>query len=246
MTVVILYIHNEYKHMNSNIFNENFVFFIYSVLLWLCQVTVTSQWYETWPGHLIMCIPDVWCCGHTQHVDLDKKVFRSCISFFLLVVILLFGIFIYIFHCFKTTKNYTLIKIKIFFQLIFVNLESIIFFIQFYFVNLKSMLYRAFQGAKLTQSWDFPHGWGLWFVYFTNIPEVFNALRWRHNDHDGVSNHQPRGCLLNRLFRRRSKKTSKLRVTGLCAGNSPGPVNSPHKGPVTRKMLPFDDVIMDQ
>ena len=35
------------------------------------------------------------------------------------------------------------------------------------------------------------------------------------------------GCLLNRLFRRRSKKTSKLRVTGLCAGNSPGLVNSP-------------------
>ena len=69
-------------------------------------------------------------------------------------------------------------------------------------------------------------------------------LHWRHNDHDGVSNHQPHGCLLNRLFRRRSKKTSKLRVTGLCEGNSPGPVNSPHKGPVTRKMFPFDDVIM--
>ena len=44
--------------------------------------------------------------------------------------------------------------------------------------------------------------------------------------------------------RRRSKKTSKLRVTGLCAGNSPGPVNSPYKGPVTRKMFPCDDVIM--
>ena len=42
----------------------------------------------------------------------------------------------------------------------------------------------------------------------------------------------------------RSKKTPKLRVTGLCVGNSPGPVNSPHKGPVTRKMFPFDDVIM--
>ena len=27
-------------------------------------------------------------------------------------------------------------------------------------------------------------------------------------------------------------------------GISPGPVNSPHKGPVTRKMFPFDDVIM--
>ena len=41
-------------------------------------------------------------------------------------------------------------------------------------------------------------------------------------------------------------QTSKLRVTGLCVGNSPGPVNSPHKGPVTRKMFPFDDVIMDE
>ena len=40
------------------------------------------------------------------------------------------------------------------------------------------------------------------------------------------------------------KKTSMLRVTGLCAGNSP--VNSPHKGPVTRKMFSFDDVIMIQ
>ena len=70
------------------------------------------------------------------------------------------------------------------------------------------------------------------------------SLRWRHNDQYSVSNHQPHGCLLNRLFRRRWKKTSKLRVTGLCVGNSPGPVNSPHKGPVTRKMFPFDDVIM--
>ena len=48
------------------------------------------------------------------------------------------------------------------------------------------------------------------------------ALRWRHNERDCVSNHQPRHCLLNRLFGRWSKKTSKLRVTGLCAGNSPG------------------------
>ena len=37
----------------------------------------------------------------------------------------------------------------------------------------------------------------------------------------GVSNHQPHECLLNRLFRRRSKKTLKLRPTDLCAGNSP-------------------------
>ena len=48
------------------------------------------------------------------------------------------------------------------------------------------------------------------------------SLRWRNNGRDSVSNHQPHDCLLNSLFRHRSKKTSKLRVTGLCAGNSPG------------------------
>ena len=44
------------------------------------------------------------------------------------------------------------------------------------------------------------------------------SLRWRHNGRDSVSNLQPHDCLLNRLFRRRSKKTSKFRVTGLCVG----------------------------
>ena len=76
------------------------------------------------------------------------------------------------------------------------------------------------------------------------LNEFVLSLRWRHNERYGVSNHQLHDCLLNRLFRPRSKKTSKLRVTGLCVGNSPGPVNSPHKGPVTRKTFPFDDVIM--
>ena len=50
---------------------------------------------------------------------------------------------------------------------------------------------------------------------------IYWSLQWRRNGHDGVSNHQAYDCLLNRLFRRRSKKTSKPRVTGLCAGNSP-------------------------
>ena len=45
-------------------------------------------------------------------------------------------------------------------------------------------------------------------------------LQWRHNGRDGVSNHQRLDCLFNRLFRRRSKKTSKLHVTGLCEGHS--------------------------
>ena len=46
------------------------------------------------------------------------------------------------------------------------------------------------------------------------------TLQWRHNGRTGVSNHQHRDSLLNRLFRRRSKKASKLRVTGLCARDS--------------------------
>ena len=33
-------------------------------------------------------------------------------------------------------------------------------------------------------------------------------VQWRHNGRDSVSNHQPHDCLLNRLFKRRTKKTS--------------------------------------
>ena len=47
------------------------------------------------------------------------------------------------------------------------------------------------------------------------------TLQWRHNKRNGVSNHQPQDYFRSRLFRCRSKKTSKLRVTGLCEGNSP-------------------------
>ena len=53
------------------------------------------------------------------------------------------------------------------------------------------------------------------------------TLQWRHNGRDSVSNHQCYDCLLNRLFRCRSKQTSKLRVTGLCAENSPETVEFP-------------------
>ena len=56
----------------------------------------------------------------------------------------------------------------------------------------------------------------------TEHPWFWKLLQWRHHGNDSVSDHQPYDCLLNRLFRPRSKKTSKLRVTGLCAGDSPG------------------------
>ena len=65
-----------------------------------------------------------------------------------------------------------------------------------------------------------------WYIFFRNIytngmSHTRIPLQWRRYGRDGVSNHQPHDCLLDRLFRRRSKKTSKLRVTGLCARNSP-------------------------
>ena len=47
------------------------------------------------------------------------------------------------------------------------------------------------------------------------------TLQWRHHERNGVSNHQPHGCLLDRYSRRKLKKMSKLGVTGLCVGNSP-------------------------
>ena len=50
---------------------------------------------------------------------------------------------------------------------------------------------------------------------------IQKSLQWRHNGRDSVSNHQPRDSLLSRFIRRRSKKTSKLRVISLCVGNSP-------------------------
>ena len=84
--------------------------------------------------------------------------------------------------------------------------------------------------------------WSLRLVWMMNVRwKHTKALHWRHNERDGVSNHQPHDFLLNRLFRRRSNETSKLRATGLCEGIHRWPVNSPHKG---RKMFPFNEVIM--
>ena len=57
------------------------------------------------------------------------------------------------------------------------------------------------------------------------------------DERDGVSNHLRLDCLLNRL-----SSTSLAFARGIHWW----PVNSPHKGSVTRKMFPFDDVIMSR
>ena len=100
-----------------------------------------------------------------------------------------------------------------------------------YFVNYEAsrLNYRKHMGTQYIK-----HQQRCWVPMMT--------LQWHHNEHDGVSNQQPHDSLLNSLFISRSK----LRITGLCVGIHRWPVNSPHKGPVTRKMFPFDCVIMIQ
>ena len=71
------------------------------------------------------------------------------------------------------------------------------------------------------------------FIYVSPVLVVV-SLQWCHNEPDGVPNHRCLDCLLNRFLGRWIKKTSKLRVTGLCEGNPP----------MTQKISPFYDVIM--
>ena len=67
-------------------------------------------------------------------------------------------------------------------------------------------------------------------------------LQWRHNERDGVSNYQRIDSLFHRLFMdRKHQNSASLAFVG---GIHRWRVNSPHKGPVTRKVFPFDDVII--
>ena len=88
--------------------------------------------------------------------------------------------------------------------------------------------------------------WGSWWrskhLHLTN--DGVMALQWRHNGHDCVSNHQPYHCLHNRLFNTDQRKHQSSASLAFVRGIHRGPVNSPHKWPVTRKTFPFDDVIM--
>ena len=74
---------------------------------------------------------------------------------------------------------------------------------------------------------------------FQGLKMKMLTLQWRHNGHDGVSNHQPHHCLLNRLFRRRSTRHQSSASLAFVRGIHRWPVNSPHTWPVARKMFPF-------
>ena len=68
------------------------------------------------------------------------------------------------------------------------------------------------------------------------------TLQWCHNERDGISHHWRLGCLHYCLFRCRKYQSSMS--LAFVRRIHRWPVNFPHKGPVTRKMFPFDHVIM--
>ena len=84
--------------------------------------------------------------------------------------------------------------------------------------------------------------WKMW--PFIIVAGSVLSLLWRHNGHDGVSNHQPHDCLLNVYSDADQRKHQSSPSLAFVRGIRRGPVNSPHKWTVTRKMFPFDDVIM--
>ena len=83
--------------------------------------------------------------------------------------------------------------------------------IRFRFIPPELLLLLTNPSKNPAQLW-FGHHYDCWW---------FISLEWRHDERDGVSVPRRLDCLLNHLFRRRSKKTSKLRITGLCEGTSP-------------------------
>ena len=74
------------------------------------------------------------------------------------------------------------------------------------------------------------HNTGSWNPSPWKTRTYILSLHWRHNGCDGVPNHQPHDCLLNRSFRRRSEKTSKIRVTSLCGDRWILRTNSQQRG----------------
>ena len=82
-----------------------------------------------------------------------------------------------------------------------------------------------------------------WNVYHNNqnvtVFGVFQCIK-----SDGLSNHRRLQCLHNRSFRRKSKKISKLRVIGLCAGNSSMTGEFPAQKASNAENVSIDGVIM--
>ena len=86
------------------------------------------------------------------------------------------------------------------------------------------------------------------FYHFQIAPRASRCcLRQHCNDVTMTamaSSHRILGCWLSRMFRRTSKKYQGCASRTFVGRIHQWPVDSPRKGPVTRKLFPFDDVIM--
>ena len=106
-------------------------------------------------------------------------------------------------------------------------------FISWWWHAMETMqaLLVLFEGNPVVTDRKYPHeGSGDWIFSLLVVRTTFENLRFARN--------------LNRDYGHGTSQKC-YRVTGLCAGNSPVTGEFQHKGPVTRKMFPFDDVIMD-
>ena len=78
------------------------------------------------------------------------------------------------------------------------------------------------------------HAW-----YLSHLNKKGHTLQWRHNERDD-------GCRHNRFVQALIEETSKAPRHWPLWGNHRWPVNSPHKGPVTRSMFPFYYISMSR
>ena len=99
-------------------------------------------------------------------------------------------------------------------------------------------------------SWTFEHSWAHFYItvfYVSASVGVFKSVV--HNtmpsyEHHAVSNHRSFNCVFNRLCGPTSEEHQSPHYWPFVRGIHRWPVNSHHKGPLTRKTIPFVDVIM--
>ena len=96
----------------------------------------------------------------------------------------------------------------------------------------RSLIWRKERTGPNTTSWG-------------NPGKYSTTLQWRPNESDGVSNHQPH-IVYSAVYSGADQRKHQSSVSlAFVLGIHRGPVNSPLKRPViTRKMFPFDDIIM--
>ena len=91
---------------------------------------------------------------------------------------------------------------------------------------------------------SFQSCWKTMMTQLSLLRSYETTLQWRQNGRDSVSNHQPHDCFSTVYLDTDQRKHQSSASLAFVRGFHRRPVNSPHKWPVTRKMFPFDDVIM--